>query len=54
MYLAGLQRTPLDVTLFISDSNSRHYSLSFTMSSDPLMSCLGAVLRSLFLPNAGS
>jgi hypothetical protein len=25
-----------------------------TMSSDPLMSCLGAVLGSLLLPNAGS
>jgi hypothetical protein len=30
--------------LFIYDSTSRHYNLSFTMSSDPLMSCLGAVL----------
>jgi hypothetical protein len=32
---------------------SRRYNLSFTMSSDPLMPCLGAVLRSLLLLNAG-
>jgi hypothetical protein len=33
--------------LFIYDSTSRRYNLSFTMSSDPLMSCLGAVPGSL-------
>jgi hypothetical protein len=43
--LLGLLTTPLDLLhLFIYDSNNRHYNLSFTMSSDPLMSCLGAVL----------
>jgi hypothetical protein len=41
-------RRPLDLFhSFIYDSTSRHYNLSFTMSSDPLMSCLGAVLGSL-------
>jgi hypothetical protein len=32
------------VIAFISDSTSRRYSLFFTMSSDPLMSRLGAVI----------
>jgi hypothetical protein len=45
--------TFLFVTLFIYDSTSRRYNPSFTMSSDPLMSYLGAVLGSLLLPNAG-
>jgi hypothetical protein len=46
--LARLLMTPFDLLhSFISDSTSHHYNLSFTMSSDPLMSCLGAVLGSL-------
>jgi hypothetical protein len=41
-------RTHLDLLhWFIYDSTSRRYNISFTMSSDPLMSCLGAVLGSL-------
>jgi hypothetical protein len=37
--------TPLDLLhCFIYDSTSRYYNLCFTTSSDPLMSCLGAVL----------
>jgi hypothetical protein len=46
--LARLQKTPIDLLhSFISDSTSRRCDLSFTMSSDPLMSCLGAVLGCL-------
>jgi hypothetical protein len=42
---ARLLKTPLDLLhLFIYDSTSRHYNLSFTMCYDHLMSCLGAVL----------
>jgi hypothetical protein len=53
--LARLQKTPLDLLhSFIYDSTSRRYTLSFTMSSDPLLSYLGAVLGSILLPNAGS
>jgi hypothetical protein len=41
-------RRPLNLLhSFIYDSTSRHYNLSFTMSSDPLLSCLGAALGSL-------
>jgi hypothetical protein len=46
--LLGLQMTPLNLLhSFIYDSTSRYYNLFFTTSSDPLMSCLGAVLGSL-------
>jgi hypothetical protein len=55
MELARLQKTPFCLLhLFIYDSTSRRYNLSFTMNFGPLMSCLGAVLGSLLLLNAGS
>jgi hypothetical protein len=45
LYNVRLQKTPLDLLhSFIYDSTSRCYNLSFTMNSDPLLSCLGAVL----------
>jgi hypothetical protein len=55
MYYVGLLMTLLDLLhSFIYDSTSRRYNLSFTMSSEPLMSCLGAVLGSLLIPSADS
>jgi hypothetical protein len=48
LWRVTLQKTPLNLLhSFIYDSTSRRCHLSFTMSSDPLMSCLGAVLGSL-------
>jgi hypothetical protein len=52
-YLLGLQNTPLCLWhSFIADSTSWHYNLSFTLSTDPLMSCLGAVPWSLLVSKA--
>jgi hypothetical protein len=43
--LLGYRRhRSVSITLFIYDSTTRRYNLSFTISPDPLMSCLGAVL----------
>jgi hypothetical protein len=41
-------------TRLFYDSTSRHYNLSFTMSSGPLTSCLGAIFGSLSVLNADS
>jgi hypothetical protein len=46
-YLLGLQDTPLNwLHRFIVDSTSWYYNLSFTISSDPLMSRGGPLMSS--------